>query len=86
MMSGEIQELSNISDFYHGGVIEVGVFTAEYIAERIADEVSVTNHHVGGMMGMAVNPCFDSTVSYVISKFSGICSIQYVTCVSLFEC
>ncbi len=56
MMSGEIQELSNISDFYQGGIFEVGVFTAEYIAEGIADEVSVANHQVGTMLEVTVNP------------------------------
>ena len=48
---------SIVSDLYHSGIVEVGVFTAEYIAEWIADEVSVTNHQVGGMVGVTVNPC-----------------------------
>ena len=52
-----MHEQFNISDFCQGGIVEVGVFTAEDISEWIADEVSVANHHVGGMMGMAVNPC-----------------------------
>ena len=52
-----MHEQFNISDFYQGGIVKVGVFTAEDISEWIADEVSVANHHVGGMMGMAVNPC-----------------------------
>lgn len=33
-----------ILDFYHYGVIEVGAFAAKDVAERIADEVSITNH------------------------------------------
>lgn len=48
---------SIVSGFYYGGIVEVGVFTAKYIAEWIADEMSVANHHVGGMMGVTVNPC-----------------------------
>ncbi len=47
--------------------------------------MSVANHHVGGMMGVTVNPCLDSTVSYVVAEFRGVCGVQYITCVSLFE-
>ena len=39
-----------ILDYYHGGIIEVGVFAAEDVAERIADEMGVTNHQVGTVM------------------------------------
>lgn len=52
-----IMPKSIVSDFYYGRVIEVGVFTAEYIAEGIAYEVSVANHQVGTMVGVTVNPC-----------------------------
>lgn len=48
---------SIVSDFYQGGIVESRVFAAEDVAEGIADEMSVANHHVGGMMGMTVNPC-----------------------------
>lgn len=33
-----------ILDFYYYGVIEVGMFAAKDVAERITDEVSITNH------------------------------------------
>ena len=33
-----------ISDYYHSGVIEVGVFATEDVAQRIADEVGIANH------------------------------------------
>lgn len=77
---------SIVSDFYYGGVVEVGIFTAEYIAEGIADEVSIANNQLGGMMRMAIYPCGDSAVGYVIAEFSCICSVQYVTSMPLFEC
>ena len=48
---------SIVSDFYHSGIVETRVFTAEYIAEGIAYEVSVANHQVGTMVGVTVNPC-----------------------------
>lgn len=48
---------SNTSDFYYGGIVEFGVFTAEDVTEGIADEAGVATHQVGGMMGMSVNPC-----------------------------
>ncbi len=48
---------SIVSDLYHSGIVETRVFTAEYIAEGIAYEVSVANHQVGTMVGVTVNPC-----------------------------
>lgn len=46
-----------VSDFYYGGIVEVGVFSAEYVAEGIADKVGIANHQVGRMMRMAIYPC-----------------------------
>lgn len=64
-----------MSDFYHSGIVESRVFAAEDVTEGIADEVGGTNHHVGGMMGMTVNPCSDATVSYVVAEFGGVGSV-----------
>lgn len=64
-----------MSYFYHSGIVESRVFAAEDVTEGIADEVSVGNHHVGGMMGMTVNPCCDSTISYVVAEFGGVGSV-----------
>ena len=70
---GETEFIPSIkSDFYHCGVIEVGVFSAEYVAEGIADEACVADCHVDGVMGMAVNPCRDSTVGNIVAEFGGI--------------
>lgn len=45
-----------ISYFYHGGIIEVGVFAAEDVAGRIADKVGVANLEVGAVMRMTIDP------------------------------
>lgn len=74
---------SIVSGFYYGGIVEVGVFAAEYVAEGIAYEVSIANHQVGGMMGVTVNPCRDSTVGYVVAEFCGISCVQDIANVSL---
>lgn len=48
---------SIVSGFYYGGIVEVGVFAAEYVAEGIADKVGIANHQVGRMIRMAIYPC-----------------------------
>ncbi|MDE5773435.1 MAG: hypothetical protein K2H86_03140 [Muribaculaceae bacterium] len=58
-------------------IVEVGVFTAEEVAEGIADKMSVANHQICTVMGMSVNPCRDSAVSNVVAEFGGVGSIQY---------
>lgn len=67
------------------GVIEVGIFATEDVAEGIADEVGIANHQVGTMMGVSVNPCEDSAVSNVVAEFSGVGGIQYISFVSIFD-
>lgn len=76
---------SIVSDSYHSGIVESRVFAAEEIAEGIADEVGVASHLVGGMMGMAVRPCGDSTVGYVVTKFGSVRRVQDIAHISLFE-
>ena len=61
--------LPNQSDFYYCGIIESGVFAAKDVAEGIADEVGVADCQVGDMMGMAVDPCRDSTGGNVVAEF-----------------
>ena len=39
-----------ILDFNYCGIIEVGVFTTEDIAEGIADKVGIANHQVSVVM------------------------------------
>ena len=74
-----------ILDFNHGGVVEVGVFATEEVAERVAYKVGVANHQVGTVMGMSVNPCGDSAVSNVVAEFGGVGGIQYTSLVSIFD-
>lgn len=71
--------------FNHSGIIEVGVFATEEVAERVTDKVGVGNHQVGTVMGMSVNPCGDSAVSNVVAEFGGVGSIQYTSLVSVFD-
>ena len=40
----------NKSYFNHSGIIEVGVFATEEVAERVADKVGVANQQVGMVM------------------------------------
>ena len=78
--------LSTIKLYFNDcGIIEVGIFAAEDIAKWIADEVGITNHQVGTMMGVSVNPCEDSTVGNVVAEFSGVGRIQYTALVSIFD-
>ena len=42
--------MAGISDFYHGRVIEVGVFAAEDVAEWITDKASFTAFQIIGLL------------------------------------
>lgn len=75
----------NKSHFNYRGIIEVDVFAAEDMAEGIADEVCVTNHKVGAVMWMAVNPCGDVTVSNEVAEFCGVGGIKYISLMSIFD-
>ena len=55
------------------------MFTDKYVSERVADEVGVAYHQVGLMMGVAVDPCVDSAVGDVVSKFCGKSHVQRIT-------
>ena len=67
--------LPNQSDFYHGGVVEGGIFVTEEIAEGVADKVGVADRQVGEMMGMTVDPCRDSTVCDIVAEFGCVSGI-----------
>lgn len=61
-----------VSDFNYGRDIEASIFAVEYVAEMIAHKVGIANLQIDRMMGMAVNPNWDSTISDIVAEFNAV--------------